>query len=163
RSGVRTEMNRSASRRRLEWEALEGRLCPAVTGAAAYVQPVQRTDSYAVQQYNNALIQVAGGEDQIVFLGDSITDYFGNTIGSSVWNSEIAPLRADDFGVSGDSAENLLWRVENGEVAGDPKLAVVEIGTNDLSYGYSVNYTVAAVQAVVEEIQTISPGTEILL
>ncbi len=156
-------MNRSASRRRLEWEALEARLCPAVTGAAAYVQPVERTDSYAVQQHDNALIQVAAGRDQIALFGDSITEYIVNSTGASVWSSEVAPLSVADFGVASDTAENLLWRVEHGELDGDPKLAVVNIGTNDLGYGYSVNYTVAAIQAVVEEIQTLSPGTEVLL
>ena len=156
-------MSRKPSRHQPRWEVLEGRLCPAVTGAAAYVVPVERLDSYALQRYTEDLSEVASGQDGIVFLGDSITDFFANAAGASVWASRIAPLGAADFGVASDTAEDLLWRIEHGELAGDPKLAIVNIGINDLAHGASVNYTVAAIQAVVEEIQTISPGTEVLL
>ena len=156
-------MTRLGPSRRLEWDNLESRLCPAVTGAASLVVPVGRTDSYAVQRHAQDLASVSSGQDGIVFLGDSITDFFASGAGASVWSSEVAPLGAADFGVAGDTAENLLWRVENGELAGSPKLVVLNIGTNDLGYGASVNYTVAAIQAVVEEIQTLSPSTQIEL
>ncbi len=156
-------MSRRSSRHRPEWQALEGRFCPSLTGAAAHVVPVERLDSYAVGRHDQILADVAAGRDGIVFLGDSITDFFGRATGSSVWINRIAPLGGADFGVAGDTAENLLWRIENGELAGHPKLAVVNIGTNDLGYGSSVDDTITALQAVVEEIQTISPGTQILL
>lgn len=156
-------MNRPRPRRRPDWDLLETRLHPAVTGAASLVPAVQRTDSYAVQRHAADRASVASGQDGIVFLGDSITDYFATGAGASIWSSQIAPLGVADFGVAGDTAENLLWRVQDGEMAGHPRLVVLNIGTNDLGNGDSVNYTVAAIQAVVEEIQTISPDTQIEL
>jgi beta-glucosidase len=156
-------MVRPRSGHTLGWDTLESRLCPAIAGAAALVPAIERTDSYAVTRHVQNLLQVANGNDGVVFVGDSIADLFANGAGASVWSSEVAPLGAADFGVISDVAENVLWRLENGELAGTPRLAIVEVGTNDLTNGYSVNYTVAAIQAVVEEIQTISPGTQILL
>ena len=156
-------MSRRVPRRLLGWEALEGRACPSVTGAAAYVVPVERLDPAALAHYTTALSDVAAGQDGIVFFGDSITEYFSDGAGASLWAGRIAPLGAVDFGVQEDTAEDVLWQVEHGEVAGHPRLAVVNVGTNDLNDGDSVDYTMAAIQAVVEEIQTLSPGTEVLL
>ena len=75
----------------------------------------------------------------------------------------MAPIGAADFGVAGDLAENLLWRVENGELAGAPRVAVVEIGTNNLGVGESVGDTVAAVESVVDAVRAISPSTQVVL
>jgi lysophospholipase L1-like esterase len=125
--------------------------------------PVERTDAYAVERHAEDLAQVASGQDGVVFFGDSITDWFAGGAGASVWSSQIAKLGAADFGIVSDTAEDLLWRVENGELAGHPKVAVVNIGTNDLGIGESVDQTVAAVETVVEEIKTLSPSTQIVL
>jgi lysophospholipase L1-like esterase len=155
-------MIRPALRHRLEWDVLESRLCPSDSGATSII-PDERTDDYAVERHLYDLGQVASGNDNIVFLGDSITDYFYGASGSSIWQSRLASIGAANFGVAGDTAENLLWRIENGELSGDPKVAVVEIGTNDLGLGYSVDYTAAAIEAVVEEIHALSPNTLVVL
>ena len=156
-------MIRLPRRRHLEWDILEGRRCPTVAGAAASVAPVERTDGYEVERHAEDLAQVASGQDRVVFLGDSITDWWGNGSGASVWSQQVAPLGAADFGVVADTAEDLLWRIDNGELAGKPKVAVVEIGTNDLGEGRSDDQTVASIQAVVRAIQTTSPTTQVVL
>ena len=62
-----------------------------------------------------------------------------------------------------DLAQDLIWRVENGELAGHPKVAVVEIGTNNLGAGDSVADTVTAIAGVVDAIEAASPSTKVLL
>jgi lysophospholipase L1-like esterase len=99
----------------------------------------------------------------VVFLGDSITDWFASRSGAAIWRRQIAPLGAADFGVKGDASQNLVWRVQNGELAGKPKVAVMMIGTNDLSLSQSVDYTVAGIVAVVDAIHAESPGTHVVL
>src|SRR5258707_694668 len=74
----------------------------------------------------------------VVFLGDSITFGWGDAahpyVGTSTWDEQIAPLKAQNFGVPGDQTQNLVWRLQNGELAGQPKVAVVLIGTNNLYF-----------------------------
>ncbi len=62
-----------------------------------------------------------------------------------------------------DLAQDLIWRVENGELAGHPRVAVVEIGTNNLGAGDSVADTVTAITGVVDAVEAASPSTKVLL
>ena len=103
----------------------------------------------------------------VVFLGDSITYFWNNantpTQGESAWNSTFASLGAENYGILGDQTSNLLWRVENGELAGKPKVAVVMVGINNLLHSQSPEETAAGVSAVVHEIHKESPRTHLLL
>ncbi|GEM_PF-1340605 len=72
----------------------------------------------------------AGGVD-LLFVGDSITDGWRGA-GKAVWDKNFAPLKAANFGISGDRTEHVLWRMRNGELEGiQPKLVVLMIGTNN--------------------------------
>jgi N-acetylglucosamine-6-sulfatase len=130
--------------------------------------PVERTDPYAAARQAENLAQVADGNDSVVFLGDSITDKFDNPMfpgnGSAVWAAKLAPMGAADFGVGGDTTNDLLWRVQNGELAGQPRVAVVEIGTNNLGLlGQSPGQTAAGIAAVVSAVRQVSPDTQVLV
>lgn len=115
-------------------------------------------------------VQIAkqGGVD-ILFLGDSITDFWRNR-GSNVWNRCYAPRQAANFGISGDRTQHLLWRMDNGELDGiKPKVVVLMIGTNNTGKEKNgkprntVPETVAGVEAVVQDIRTRLPDSKILL
>ena len=115
-------------------------------------------------------VQIAkqGGVD-ILFLGDSITDFWRSR-GSNVWNQCYASRHAANFGISGDRTQHLLWRMDNGELDGiKPKVVVLMIGTNntgkekDGKPRNSVPETVAGVEAVVQDIRTRLPDSKILL
>jgi lysophospholipase L1-like esterase len=110
-----------------------------------------------------------GGID-ILFLGDSITDFWRNR-GSNVWNECYAPRRAADFGISGDRTQHVLWRMEHGELDGiHPRVVVLMIGTNNTgkeknsgTIRNTVPETIAGVQAVVMALRAKLPDTRILL
>jgi N-acetylglucosamine-6-sulfatase len=125
--------------------------------------PLQRTDAGSVAAHAAALAAVeAGKASNVVFFGDSITagwDMPG--FGQPSWDASLAPLGAADFGVGGDMTQHLLWRLLNGELGGRPRVAVVEIGTNDM--GYRPQETAAGIAAVVKTIRAESPGTRVLL
>jgi lysophospholipase L1-like esterase len=71
-----------------------------------------------------------GGID-VLFLGDSITDHWRDK-GSNIWETTYAPLHAANFGISGDRTQNVLWRMDHGELDGlHPKVVVLMIGTNN--------------------------------
>ena len=110
-------------------EAFTGNLnCPDDVQALS-PEPLQ--EEWAVEwwmpRHEQKLAEEGRESAEILFLGDSIThgweregeeaaeDYFS---GFSVYN----------LGFSGDRTENLLWRIEHGEVDGiNPKLAVLNL------------------------------------
>jgi lysophospholipase L1-like esterase len=111
-----------------------------------------------------------GGID-LLFLGDSITDgwRWGNG-GSKIWPVFYAPRHAANFGIGYDRIQNVLWRVENGELENiHPKVVVMLIGTNNHGYednGQPRNLTpeiIAGVSNLVRQIQVRLPQTKILL
>lgn len=113
-----------------------------------------------------------GGDVEVAFFGDSITEAW-RTTGISAWNRWFAPLRAGNFGVSGDRTQQVLWRMQHGELDGmNPKVAVVLIGTNNTAPGLGVDSLtrrntaaeiVEGVMAVVGTLRLRLPQTRVLL
>ncbi len=104
------------------------------------------------------------GNVDLVFLGDSITQGWEST-GRATWDAKFAPLRAANFGFSGDRTEHVLWRLENGEIVGlKPKVVVLMIGTNNFGHGTSnAAQTADGVRAIVAKLLAGLPGAKILL
>lgn len=104
-----------------------------------------------------------GGVD-VVFLGDSITQGWQDT-GRVTWDKEFAPLKAANFGFSGDRTEHVLWRLQNGEIVGlSPKVVVIMIGTNNIGHGSSdPQQTSDGVKAIVGKLREKLPSSKILL
>lgn len=48
----------------------------------------------------------------MIFIGDSLIQYLQLT---SVWMKWFVPMHSLNFGIGGESTQNLLWRVQNGE------------------------------------------------
>jgi beta-glucosidase len=152
------------------YERLEGRDClsfasPPYLAALPPLgaTPVERTDPTAVRQHLLDVTQAQSSRYPVVFLGDSITNYWASLAGAASWRKSLAPLHAAAFGVPEDLAQDLIWRVQNGEMAGQPRVAVVEVGTNNLGAGGSVDDTVTAIAGVVRAVEAASPSTKILL
>jgi hypothetical protein len=73
-----------------------------------------------------------GSSIQLIFYGDSITNGW-EWYGQSTWNAHYGSMHAVNYGIAGDRTQHLIWRIENGEVAGlKPKVVVLMIGTNNL-------------------------------
>jgi lysophospholipase L1-like esterase len=71
-------------------------------------------------------------------LGDSITRRWGTSDAQYAhflanWRGNFHGWNAANFGWGGDTVENILWRVENGELDGvGPKIIVLMAGTNNI-------------------------------
>jgi len=102
----------------------------------------------------------------LLFLGDSITDFWRGKApryGINVWNKYYVPLHAADFGISGDRTENVIWRIDNGELDGlHPKALVLMIGTNN-SRTNSPEQIAEGIKVILDKIQAKCPDTKILL
>lgn len=114
------------------------------------------------EQQNEQRLQ--DGPAEVLFLGDSITDFLADGPGQSVWDTWFAPLGAEDFAIGGPTTSQVLWQVEAGEVAlAAPRVVVLMIGTNNLGGGQSPQVTADGIAKIVEEIHTQLPKTQILL
>jgi lysophospholipase L1-like esterase len=111
------------------------------------------------------------GGVNLLFLGDSITDgWRWGTGGSKIWPQVYAPRAAANFGIGWDRIQNVLWRVENGELENiAPKVVVLLIGTNNSGNeddGHPRNTTpeiIAGISNLVRQIQFRLPQSKILL
>jgi beta-glucosidase len=82
-----------------------------------------------------------------------------------VWKDYLAPRGVLNAGVSGDRTDNLLWRLEHGNLAGlQPKVVVLLIGTNDLACGRSPSRRADGIRANLEVLrQHLSEARIVLL
>ena len=105
-----------------------------------------------------------GQSTDVVFIGDSITEGWERN-GRPVWEQQYKKYNALTLGFGGDYTENLLWRLQNGELDGlSPKVAVLMIGTNNTGDRLEDPVTTAAgVRRNIDEIRQRSPDTKVLL
>src|SRR5258708_5376914 len=99
-------------------------------------QPAPRTDRNSQLAHEQLLAKARQGGIDIYFEGDSITRRWGAIDYPQLlenWNRNFYGWNAADFGWGADRIENILWRVENGELEGvNPKVIVLLAGTNNV-------------------------------
>src|SRR5580698_9442023 len=104
--------------------------------AAQSDQPVARTDQNSQIAHEQLLAKRKQGRIDVYFEGDSITRRWGATDYPQLlenWNKNFRGWNAADFGWGADRIENILWRIENGELDGvNPKVIVMLAGTNNI-------------------------------
>ncbi len=134
---------------------------PSLASTTPVITPIPASQTLTQSEMNIA----PGPKPNVAFFGDSISNYFEYDAGSAVWNQKIAPLGAVDYGVPGDMTQNLLWRLENTQILNNPpRVAVVEIGVNNIKFGDEPTAeVVAGIEAVVSAIREQAPHTKILL
>ena len=91
----------------------------------------------------------------IVFLGDSITEWFPL--------DEMFPdLPIKNRGISGDTTDGVLRRLH--QITGSqPRQIFLKIGTNDIGFGHSHGRIVANYEEILARIQAESPQTEVFV
>jgi lysophospholipase L1-like esterase len=99
-------------------------------------QPVPRTDRNSQIAHEQLLEKTRKGGIDVYFLGDSITRRWGATDYPEFlanWTTNFFGWNAANFGWGADLIENMLWRLENGELDGvHPKIIVVLAGINNV-------------------------------
>ncbi len=114
------------------------------------------------KNYNRLNERVKDAKSDLVFVGDSITHRWGS-IGKEVWREYYGEIHPVNLGISGDRTESILWRMQNGNLDGkDPKMVVVLAGTNNI-HRDSAKEIAEGVEAIVEEILTRCPSSQVLL
>ncbi|MBI1367169.1 MAG: acetylglucosamine-6-sulfatase [Planctomycetes bacterium] len=105
-----------------------------------------------------------GDKIKLLMIGDSITHGWENG-GKHLWESYYADRGAFNLGFGGDCTEQVLWRLQHGEVDGlHPDLAVLLIGTNNTGiHDDPAKDTAMGVEAIIKELRTRLPQMKILL
>jgi lysophospholipase L1-like esterase len=134
-------------------------------------QPRVRADRNSHLAHQQLLAKAKSGGIDVYFEGDSITrrwDALDYPDFLAHWNRTFHGWNAADFGWGGDRTENILWRLENGELDDvNPKVIVILAGTNNVGKELSDDGKAADVtrglSAVVAACQKKAPAATIVL
>jgi lysophospholipase L1-like esterase len=170
------------TRRSAEWLdtwAAGGKVKPNMDFASAGgVKSVPRMDLNSRVAHAQLVQKARAGAGRIgvYFGGDSITRRWGSAdlesrdlLGN--WTQNFFGWNAADFGWGADTARNVLWRLEHGELDGvNPKVIVLLAGTNDLEDA-SLRGTeedkaasiAATIRAIIELCRAKAPGATVVL
>lgn len=137
-------------------------------------RPVPRADMNSRIAHEQLLVKAKQGRIDVYFEGDSITRRWGATDYPQLlenWKKNFFGWNAADFGWGADRIENILWRLENGELDGvHPKVIVLLAGTNNVGNEVPpagadsvVEDVTKGLRAVVRVMQSKAPDAIIIL
>lgn len=143
------------------------------TGSSITTTPVtQRRDANTYDWETRHAEVLAYNKTQrpkVVFMGNSITHFWGgNPVapvrrGTTSWDKYFEPKKAVNLGFGWDRVENVLWRVQHGELDGiSPVYLVLMIGTNNLQLNTDEEI-VSGLKNLLQVIQAKQPATQIIL
>jgi len=156
----------------------------AVPAAAAPAIPAPPRANAAIipklnagfQRAHQGNVEIAKkGDIDVLFMGDSITDWWRNPGrgtpindaipygGKAVFDKHFGAWKVANFGIAGDTTQGVLWRLENGEGEGyQPKVIMLMIGTNNTGQNSPPEITMG-VADIVFELRKDFPNAKILL
>jgi lysophospholipase L1-like esterase len=142
---------------------------PPASGPAD--RPAPRTDRNSMIAHEQLLEKARTGGIDVYFVGDSITRRWGATDYPALlahWRQQFFGWNAGNFGWGADRTENILWRLENGELDGvNPKVIVIQAGTNNIGKQPGDAAKVAAItrglSAILEICRKKAPNATIIL
>ncbi len=149
----------------------------AETAANPAVVPVSKleNDSYDwFKRHEEARALAPKLKPDIVLIGDSITHFWGGLPqgkdrGAKSWADLFGDRKVLNLGFGWDRIQNALWRLDNGEMDGtDPRLVVVNIGTNNLANTKNCRTTTpeetaAGVALLLERVKARAPHAKVVV
>jgi lysophospholipase L1-like esterase len=128
---------------------------------------VPRTDANSLVAHAQLLEKAKKGRIDIYFEGDSITRRWGATdypLLLANWNRNFFGWNAADFGWGADRIQNILWRLNNGELDNvNPKIVVLQAGTNNITGHAEVADIAKGIQALVTAIRNKAPDATVIV
>ena len=127
------------------------------------------------RQKHTANVEAAGkGDIKLLFMGDSITDWWWRSgpegvsnpasSGRAVFDKYFRDMKVGNFGIAGDTTQGVLYRLNDGEGTGfKPNGIMLMIGTNNIDGRTSASEIAEGVGAVVLKMRDSFPEAKILL
>ena len=136
-------------------------------------QPAARTDRNSQIAHKQLVEKAQKGGIDVYFVGDSITRRWGTKDPQyreffQNWTNNFFGWNAGNFGWGADTTQNILWRLENGELDGvNPKIIVILAGINNVGNVPGGEKKVADItrglKAIVKACQDRAPKAVIIL
>lgn len=135
-------------------------------------------DGYNWELRHDEIMRIKNEIDpEVVLIGDSITHFWGGkpdgarmgNRGTESWEMLFGKRRALNLGFGWDRTQNVLKRIELGELDGlKPKAIVIHIGTNNTAQTENCRANtpeeiVAGISAIVEQCQKKCPGAKVIV
>jgi platelet-activating factor acetylhydrolase IB subunit beta/gamma len=83
---------------------------PAAT--PAIVEDIQGDDRW-MSMHNRFMAEAREQEPEVVLIGDTHIQRLAH---NEIWDKMFVPLHCLNFGIGSDQTQNVLWRVQNGEL-----------------------------------------------
>jgi len=137
-------------------------------------QPVARTDENSRLAHTQLLDKARRGGIDVYFEGDSITRRWGALDYPEFlanWKQNFFGWNAANFGWGADQIQNILWRLQNGELDNvHPKVIVLLAGTNNIGNANPpaddsarVDEVARGIKVVLDEMRARAPRATIIL
>lgn len=137
---------------------------PALAFAADASAPTEKNDPTGrfLKLHESFLARGKAGPIGVLFLGDSITEGWMSK-GPDIWKQYYTRYQPANFGIGGDTTQNVIWRIDHGELDGlHPRVMVLMLGTNNSSS--NTGEQIAAADAkIIRLAQEKMPGVKVLL
>lgn len=122
--------------------------------------PIPRDEVYWRKIHDQYVERAKQKDIELLFLGDSITQGWND---NEVWQRHYSPRKAANMGIGGDRTEHVLWRLENGTIAGlAPRVVVLMIGTNNIGANTPAEIA-AGIRRIVRLLRDKLPETKVLV
>ncbi|MBU2650895.1 MAG: hypothetical protein KKA81_08165 [Bacteroidetes bacterium] len=95
------------------------------------------------------------GNGSIVFLGDSLTEWFD-------LESYFPDQRIDNMGIAGDTSAGILYRLDR-VIRKQPEKLFLMIGINDIFQGYSIREIINNQQNILDSLMVECPNSQIFV
>lgn len=102
--------------------------------------------------------QVEADQHAVVFLGDSITQLWGDDLGGN-----FPEIKTANRGISGDTTRGVLIRLAGDVLSLHPRAVVLLIGTNDLEEGADPDTIVGNLRLILAALEESDPAMPIIL
>ncbi|XP_060708722.1 platelet-activating factor acetylhydrolase IB subunit gamma isoform X1 [Hemiscyllium ocellatum] len=107
--------------------------------------PDVQGDGRWMSQHNRFVADTKDKEPDVLFVGDSLVQLLHQF---EIWRQLFSPLHALNFGIGGDATQNVLWRIQHGELENiKPKVIVLWVGTNN--HGHTAEQVAGGIEAIV--------------
>lgn len=136
-------------------------------------QPLRRNDHNSLVAHEELVQKAKRGGIDVYFVGDSITRRWGAADPQyrpllENWRTNFFGWNAANFGWGADRIENILWRLQNGELDGvNPKVIVLLAGINNVGNrpgdSQKVMDITQGLKAIVDVCQEKAPNATLIL
>lgn len=155
----------------------------SITNTAVIPATKLEEDSYNWWNRHAEVLRIKDSVNpEIVLIGNSITHFWGGVPqlvyndgkprqpnGPNAWNSVFGNYRVLNLGFGWDRTQNVLWRLDHGELDNlHPRLVVIDIGTNNTSQTEHARMNTAAeitegIAAVIARVRSKVPHARIVV